>query len=89
LLSSGLAGIFILAIFTQRAHATGVLTGAVTSTALLFYITRFTNINFYLYAVIGIATCVIVGYMTSIVLPGPRKDLTGLTFTTRNKGIES
>jgi len=89
LLSSGLAGIFILAVFTRRAHAAGVLTGAVASTALLFYVTRFTDINFYLYAVIGIAACVIVGYMASILIPGPRKDLAGLTFATRNRGIES
>jgi len=89
LLSSGLAGVFILAVFTQRANAAGALTGAVASTALLFYITRFTNMNFYLYAVIGIAACVIVGYLTSIVIPGPSKDLTGLTFATRNRGIES
>lgn len=85
LLSSSLAGIFILAIFTRRASAAGALTGALTSVALLFYVTRFTDINFYLYAVIGTAACVAVGYAASLAMPGAGKDLAGLTWFTRIK----
>jgi Na+/proline symporter len=86
LLSSSLVGIFILAVFTRRAHSAGVMTGAIASVALLFYVTRYTDLNFYLYAVVGIATCVVVGYGTSLLIPGAAKDLTGLTFATRYGG---
>jgi len=85
LLSSSLVGIFMLAIFTRRAHAAGVLIGAVASIAVLFYVTQFTTINFFLYAVIGIVVCVSVGYAASLILPGRTGDLTGLTYATRDK----
>lgn len=85
LLSSSLVGIFMLAIFSRRAHAAGVLTGAAASIVVLFCITRFTDINFYLYAVIGTATCVIVGYAASLIVTAEAKDLTGLTFVTRKR----
>ena len=68
LISSGLVGIFILGIFTRRANSPGVLIGAAASFALLFYVTTSTDINFYLYAVIGIGTAVIVGYVASLLV---------------------
>ena len=80
LVSSGLVGAFLLGIFTKRAHATGVLVGAAASVVVLIYVTWFTPLHFYLYAVIGISTCVGVGYVTSLLLPNrDRKDLAGLT----------
>ena len=80
LVSSGLVGVFALGIFTRRAHATGVLVGVAASVAVLVYATFFSPLHFYLYAVIGISTCVCVGYAASAVLPSPGdRDLTGLT----------
>ena len=69
LTGSGLAGIFILGIFTRRAHTAGVLSGAVASGVVLILIPRYTNLHFFLHAAIGIATCVTVGYVTSLLLP--------------------
>lgn len=83
LLSSGVVGIFALGIFTKRASSRGVLAGAVASIVALIYMTWFSSLHFYLYAVIGIATCVVVGYVTSLAMPDQDRDLTGLTRNAR------
>lgn len=80
LVSSGLVGVFMLGIFTRRASSIGVLVGAAAATAALVYVTWFSSLHFYLYAVVGITTCVAVGYVASLVWPeDPARDLTGLT----------
>ena len=82
-MSSGLVGVFMLGIFTRRAHSTGALIGAAASIAVLIYTTWFSPLHFYLYAVIGITTCVVVGYLASLALPTGDRDLTGLTRAAR------
>ncbi len=80
LLSSGLVGVFILGIFTRRAHASGVLVGVAASVAVMGYVTFYSDLHFYLFAVIGISVCVFVGYVASVLLPSdPNRDLSGLT----------
>ena len=74
-----LAALFILGIFTRRAHAAGVLVGAAVSVAVLLYVQTQTKLSFFLYGVIGIVVCVGVGYLASLVLPSAPKDLKGLT----------
>lgn len=85
LTSSGLVAVFMLGMFTRRANATGALTGAAASIAVLYYVTNYTQINFYLYAVIGIAVGLVVGYAVSIVTPASAKSLEGLTYRTMAK----
>lgn len=85
LTSSGLVAVFMLGMFTRRANATGALAGAAASIAMLYYVTYYTQINFYLYAVIGIAVGVVVGYAVSLVTPAPTKSLEGLTYRTMGK----
>lgn len=82
LLSSALAGIFILGIFTRRTHGTGALAGAVISLAVLYFIKFHTPIHFYLYPLIGIPVCVLSGYLISFLLPDHGKSLKGLTYRT-------
>jgi len=79
LVSSGLVGVFMLGIFTRRASAPGALIGAAAATGALVYVTWFSPLHFYLYPVVGISTCVVVGYLASLLLPGAPRDLTGLT----------
>jgi SSS family transporter len=83
-LSGGsLAGIFALGIFTCRAHGPGAIAGAIISTALVVAAWRFTDLHFFLYAPIGLVSCVAAGYVASLVLPGARRNLSGLTIHTR------
>jgi hypothetical protein len=56
----------------------GVTSGA----ALLFAMPLVSSINGYLYASIGIITCLLIGYGASLLSRLPARDLTGLTVHT-------
>jgi Na+/proline symporter len=87
LTGGALAGLFALGIFTRRAHGPGALIGAAASVLTLYYAQRYTKLSFFLYGALGILTCVLVGYLASLILPGTRKPLEGLTlFTRRPRG---
>ena len=79
LVGGSLAGIFILAIFTKRAKGLPTLIGATVGAATQIYVTKETDVHFFLYAAVGIGVTVVVGYVASLVVPGGRKDLHGLT----------
>lgn len=79
LFGGSLAGLFALGILTRRAHGTGALIGAVTSAVVLYLVSVFTSVHFFLYAGIGILTCFVVGYLASILIPYRGKPLNGLT----------
>jgi SSS family transporter len=83
LTGSGLAALFLLGITTRRASGWGVLCGAIASAAVLWWVQKHTPLHFLLYAAIGIASCAILGYLASLLLPDRNKDLTGLTLHTR------
>ena len=80
LTGSGLVGMFILGIFTRRANATGALTGAAASFLILLYIYLYTDVNFYMYAIVGILSTVVIGYVVSLLTPDSKKDITGLSW---------
>ncbi|PHS15803.1 MAG: ABC transporter substrate-binding protein [Blastopirellula sp.] len=80
LTGSGLVGMFILGIFTRRANATGALTGAASSFMILLYIYLYTDVNFYMYAIVGIISTVVIGYLVSLLTPESKKDITGLSW---------
>lgn len=82
LLGGGLAGVFMLGIFTQRAHGKGALVGVVASAIVLLLVQRYTRVHFFLYAAVGIFTCLIVGYLASVLIPSARQSLEGLTIHT-------
>jgi SSS family transporter len=80
LFGGSLAGLFVLGIFTRRGHGAGALVGAVVSAIVLYLVRTLTDVHFFLYGGIGILTCVLVGYLASVMLPAKRKNLDGLTF---------
>ncbi|CAN5466884.1 sodium/solute symporter [soil metagenome] len=80
LLSSALAGIFILGIFTERATSKGVIIGAVVSLFVMAFVKFQTGIHFYVYPLIGMPVCIIVGYLFSFVFSSDEKNLSGLTY---------
>ena len=83
LLGGSLAGIFALGIFTRRAHGAGALIGGFASAALVFAARSYTSVHFFLYAAIGLASCLVLGYLASRLLPAQPRDLRGLTIFTR------
>jgi len=57
----------------------GPIVGVHNGTLIVAGGANYTDTNFYLYAVIGITTAVVVGYAVSILTFGTSKDLDGLT----------
>lgn len=85
IIAGSLAGVFVLGIFTKRANPYGVLVGIVTSILAVFIIKSSTDISLYLYGAVSVITCVTAGYITSILTPHVKNDLTGLTYLTLRK----
>ena len=79
LFGGSLAGLFALGILTRRATGRGALTGAVASAAILWYVKSHTDIHFFLYALIGIMSCVVIGYISSLLYRDYKKDIDQLT----------
>lgn len=72
LLGSGLAGLFALGIFCQRATGAGALTGSVSSALILYWVQHHTSIHFLLYGAVGTISCFVIGYAASLLLPDRR-----------------
>ena len=80
LFGGGLAGLFVLGIFTRRATGPGAIVGFVVSGLVLAAVQRFTPLHFLLYAGLGTACAVCVGYAASLVLPGTPATRDALTY---------
>lgn len=78
LFTGGIAGLFILGIFTKRANASGAAAGLIASGICQYFVYRYTNINLLLYALTGLASCAVFGYLFSLA-GGRPKNLAGLT----------
>lgn len=85
LLGGGLAGVFMLGIFTKRANGRGALVGVAISWVVLYLVQSFTSVHFFLYAGIGILVCVISGYIASLLMPADKRNLEGLTIFSSGK----
>tara|TARA_R110002049_G_scaffold29267_3_gene99503 strand:- start:3243 stop:4085 length:843 start_codon:yes stop_codon:yes gene_type:complete len=75
-----LAGVFILAIFSQRANSLGVIIGTLSGAGITFLVSKFTDVNGYLYGAIGVLSCVIIGFLFSLIFPNSKSQPQGLTF---------
>lgn len=83
LTGSALAGVFILGIFTTRATGAGTVAGALASVAFMAWMRSHGTWHFFVTGVAGLALCVGVGYLASLVLPSRSRNLAGLTLHTR------
>lgn len=80
MIGGSLAGVFVLAIFSQKANATGVIIGTISGAAITFLISRYTDVNGYLYGAIGVVSCVLIGYVFSLLFPKGTSQPDGFTF---------
>ncbi len=82
------AGVFTLGIFTRRANSAGVLIGAIASFVAVYYVKNHTHLHFFLYQVVGVVTCVVVGYIASLLIRSKKKSLDGLTVYTISQRVD-
>ena len=80
-----LGGIFVLGALTKRANSLGAIVGLTSGVLVMISAWQFGWANGYLYGTIGILTCLIIGYVVSLISPKHQKDLNGLTLFTMNK----
>jgi len=85
LFGGGLGGLFVLAIFSKRAHGVGALVGLVGSGVVQFTLQQVYPLHPWFYAVTGIVSCFAIGYSASILIPASPKPLQGLTIYTLAK----
>lgn len=80
LLGGGFGGVFILGFITQRANGPGTLIGVLASMAVA-YLLQFRSLDVHWSTLGSLITlsCVVVGYIASLLIPAAPKDLTGLT----------
>lgn len=80
-----LGGLFVLGALTKKANSFGAIAGILAGVSIMISAWQMGWANGYLYATIGILSCLIVGYITSLLtqtIVAPKKDLTGLTLYT-------
>lgn len=73
-----IGGAFILGIFTRKASGNGVMIGMAVSCFTQILIQHYTSIHLLMYAFTGLVSCVVFGYVFSLIMPADR-DLKGLT----------
>ena len=82
LFAGGLGGLFLLGILTRRAHGVGAVIALAASGVVQFLVKEFTPAHFLLYSFTGVASCLIVGYLASLLIPISTKPIDGLTIYT-------
>jgi SSS family transporter len=85
LVGGSLAGLFALGVFSRTANGIGGVVGALAGVATSLLVKNHTDIHFLLFAALSVATCFLTGWVVSFLTGGPRKDLAGLTYWTRNR----
>jgi Na+/proline symporter len=85
LLGGGIAGVFAMAIFFPRINTRGALTGFIMSIIILFFILTYSSVHLLLYGFLGVTISVIIAYIVSLITPGDKKNLAGLTYKSLNK----
>jgi SSS family transporter len=83
-IASPLTGVFLLGVLTRRAHSWGTAIGVFASMVTLVVLQNIENnpIPGILTAAVGVLTCVLVGYLASLAIPGPSRSLANLTLRT-------
>lgn len=85
LLGGGLGGLFVLGIFTRRANAQGAIVGLLASGVVQYVLKKHSNLHDFMFAITGMASCVVIGFMASYLFPRGDRTLENLTLFTRQE----
>jgi hypothetical protein len=79
LIGGGFPGIFALGLLTRRANAPGVALGLLASVAITFAVKHYTATNVFLFTSVAVGSCIVIGYLASLLFAPPAQPLAGLT----------
>jgi len=68
LFTGGLGGLFLLGLITKRANSAGAIIGLIASSAVQYVVVNYTDLHLFLYAGIGMVSCFVIGYLSSILV---------------------
>ena len=86
LFGGGLGGLFLLAIFAEKAHAKGTLIGLLASAVIVFSLKTWHPVHSWFYAFAGVSSCFLAGIIASYLIPnGDVQSTAGLTWKTRKE----
>ena len=88
LFASGLCGLFVLGVFTQRPGTVSAVIGIISSVVLLILVKNFTDLNGLLYAGIGTMTCFTTGWVSGLFLSDGRQQ-PGTSLWNRRKTLHA
>ncbi|MEL6853208.1 MAG: sodium/solute symporter, partial [Bacteroidota bacterium] len=89
LFTGGLGGVFVLGFISQKAHGRGALVGLIASMFIQYLVATSHSVHILLFTATGFLSCLIIGYLASLMLPGQPKPLKNLTFRTLDQDPES
>jgi SSS family solute:Na+ symporter len=81
LVGGGIVGVYSLGMFSTRANGFGAICGAIASIVVTALVRLYTPLHWGTYIPIAIFSCIVVGYLASLLRP-QSKDLKGLTVFT-------
>jgi len=88
LLGGGIVGVYSLGMITRRANGIGAVSGAIISVVGTLLLKSFSTVHWMVYPLFAVFSCMISGYLISLIFPFHKKDLTGLTiFTPRPEAL--
>ncbi|MCS3051985.1 sodium/solute symporter [Parabacteroides johnsonii] len=79
LVLGSLGGLFLLGMITRKANATGALCGIIGSIFIQLIVIQQQSVHLLLYTTTGFASCFIIGYIASWIIPGKTKNIDHLT----------
>lgn len=79
LMTGGLGGVFLLGLTTKKANGAGVLIGLILSAVVQYFVGIYQPFNLLLYTASGFISCLVFGYLFSLLLPMYDKPIEGLT----------
>ena len=79
LLGGGLGGLFVLGIFTRRANGPGAIVGLLASGMVQYAVKTHTELHSFMFALTGMVSCVVIGYLASFLFPRADRSLDDLT----------
>jgi SSS family transporter len=86
LLGGGFGGVYALGMFTRRTNWQGASVGIVASIIATLLVQAYTNIHVLLYVGVAVITCIVVGYLVSLLFPPQYDQLDGLTVFKEDNG---
>src|SRR5690606_8702640 len=81
LFAGGLGGVFLLGMLFRKANGTGAIAGLVVSSVVQYFVPKYFDLHSLLYVATGVISCVLVGYLVSLITPHPKDaEASKLTF---------